>query len=154
MKTQDLLLSDFKKILPPRGVLIGVDYGNVRIGLAVSDAGRSLALPLKTIAKLRELDDIVAAREPAGFVIGMPFTLAGEEGAMAAQVRLFAARVAEKYGLPVFFQDERLTSFGAEELLKEAGLNGKKRKKKLDAQAACLILQAALDSLKAHSSNM
>lgn len=147
MKTQEEFLTTFRTPVAPAGVLIGIDYGNRRIGLAVSDGEKKMAFPLKTIEKLAELDAVVSEWHPAAFVVGMPFEPDGGEGFMTHQVRLFAARIAEKYALPVYPWDERDTSCIAADELAKAGTYGKKHKRRLDAHAAAVILQRALDAL-------
>lgn len=147
MKTQDNLLVDFKNKLPTLGALIGIDYGFKRIGIALSDTRRVLASPFKIIAHLNELDDIVKSRQAVGFVIGMPYETSGNTGKIAHHVQLFAARLIEKYGLPIYFQDERYTSSLAADLLAAAGRTGRRQKKYLDAHAAAVILQKTLDRL-------
>lgn len=144
-KKQDILWEEFKKLLKPGQPLIGIDYGSVRIGVAVSDKERNLAYAFKIISKLNELDDIVRSRDAGGFVIGMPYQTDGEEGSTASQVRLFAARLQEKYGLPIFFVDERYSSVRAETFLTNIGMRQKKIKKTLDATVARDLLQYALN---------
>ena len=148
-KTQEFSLADFKKNLKPGTVLIGIDYGTVRIGVAVSDTRRVLASPLKIIHKLAELDDIVHSRNIGGFVIGMPFQPDGSEGKTAHQVRLFANRLVEKYALPVLFVDEPQSSVDATDRLQtDLGLTTKKIKQNLDAVVAAFLLQSVLDQLE------
>lgn len=148
-KTQVFLCSVFKKLIAPTGSLIGIDYGTVRIGIAVSDTERQVATPFKIIAKIRELDDIVASRLPAGFVIGMPYQPDGTEGNTAVQVRLFANRLTEKYGLPILFIDETKSSVKAEAVLRhDVGIRERKIKKVLDALVARDLLQKVLIQLK------
>lgn len=147
-KTQEFSLTFFKKNLKPNTALIGIDYGAVRIGVAVSDTRRVLATPLKIIHKIAELDDIVAHRSIGGFVIGMPFQPDGSEGKTAQQVRLFANRLIEKFNLPVLFVDERHSSIDATERLQsDLGLNSRKIKQNLDAVVAGFLLQNILDKL-------
>lgn len=147
MKTQEEFLTDFHALKNTDGILIGIDYGNKRIGLAVTDTKRQMAFAFKTIEKLAELDEIVADRKPIAFVIGMPYEPDGGEGFMVHQVRLFSARIMEKYALPVYFWDERDTSSEATYALYQAGAKGKKHKQHLDAHAAAIILQRALEAL-------
>lgn len=150
-ETQPFLYTDireFKKRLDTAKSLIGVDYGNVRIGLAISDTRRTLSSPLKTISKITDLDPIITDRSPAGFVIGLPLEPAGTEGKMAAQVRLFATRLIEKFRLPVLLVDERYTSLAAAGKLRgDLNLSGKKLKAKLDTTAAADLLQEILNQL-------
>ncbi len=145
IKKQEILWAEFKKLLPPCKPLIGIDYGNVRIGIALSDNDRNLAYPFKIISKLSELDDIVRSRNACGFVIGMPYQTDGEEGSTATNVRLFAARLQEKYNLPVFYVDERYSSIRAEENMANINMRRKKIKKTLDANVARDLLQSVLN---------
>ena len=146
---QELSASEFKKALPKRGILLGIDYGSVRIGLALSDIGWEHATPFKIISKIRELDDIVPAKNVSGFVMGLPLQTDGLEGETAHQARLFANRLTEKFHLPIFWVDERYTSVQAESYLKDnLFMRPDKRKKMLDAQAATLLLERAFKILK------
>ncbi len=146
-KTQDLLLTDFKKLLKPGSVLIGIDYGMVRIGVALSDTGHTTATPFKVIHKLVELDDIVRARNVGGFVVGLPLQTDGTEGDIVRQVRLFTARLVEKYALPVYLADERYTSKIVQQQMDAACIRPKKQRQTIDAKAAALILQRVLNEL-------
>ena len=147
-KKQDISRDEFKKLLKPNAPLIGIDYGAVRIGVAVSDNRRVLASPFKIIGKISELDAIVEERHPCGFVVGMPYTPDGKEGKTAEQVRLFTNRLIEKFGLPVYFWDERNSSVHVEEKLhSELKISHKKIKEKLDAVVAASLLQDVLDTL-------
>lgn len=137
-----------------KGVLLGIDYGLKRIGLALSDIDRQIATPFKTISKLKELDDIIPAKEVTGVIIGLPLQTNNEEGEIAKFVRLFASRVHEKYNLPVFFVDERYTSKFSTEDLTQRFMREKKQKQVLDAYAAARILQQGLDLLKKDENNL
>ncbi len=150
-KLQDFLSTDPKILLNTTGRLLGIDYGSVRIGLALSDKERQSATPFKTIFKLKELDDIVPAREIVGFVVGLPLQTDGEEGFIAGQVRLFCARLIEKYQLPVVLVDERYTSKYATESMNARGMRQKKQQAVLDAESAARILQKALTVINGQS---
>lgn len=147
IKTQDFLLEDFKKLLKENCPLIGIDYGSVRIGLSLSNKERTIASPFKVIAKLKELDEIVTAKRPCGFVVGLPLQPDGTEGFIAQQVHLFVNRLIEKYQLPVLLSDERYTSKHVEEQMNARCMRLKKQRKSIDSQAAVLILQNILDLL-------
>jgi putative Holliday junction resolvase len=137
---------------------LGVDYGERRIGLALSDATGLLASPWKTVANDRDLAG--AARrlaeearqlrdEPDGLgviVIGLPRRLSGDANDQTARVQQFAAMLETAIDLPVHLQDERLTSHAADELLGRRERDWKKRKAQLDAVAASIILQDYLDA--------
>ena len=143
-KRQELSVAEFKKAVGQAGVLMGIDYGTMRIGLALSDVKRERATPFKIIAKIKELDDIVPAKDVVGFVIGLPLQTDGAEGATAHQARLFAARLTEKFHLPILWVDERYSSVQTESYLQEACfMRPGTRKKVLDAHVATRLLERA-----------
>ncbi len=144
-ETQDILLQIFLKKIAAGRPLIGIDYGVVRIGVAVSDAAQAVATPFKTIAKIVELDDIVASRNATGFVIGLPVQPNGTEGDTARAARLFGGRLAEKFNLPVYWTDERYSSVRTDNALKANHMRAGKRRKVLDAHVAARLLQRVLD---------
>jgi putative Holliday junction resolvase len=131
--------------------LLGVDYGTVRLGLAVSDAGRTIASPLATYTRRTPFQDaafferLLAEEEIAGLVIGSPVHLDGREGVKAIEARAFGAWLAELGKLPVIYWDERFTTVEAEGHLAGAGLTRKRRKERRDRVAAQIMLQAYLD---------
>lgn len=132
--------------------LLGVDYGHVRIGLAVSDADRRIASPLATYARRdRDRDtlyfrDLVEKEEIGQCVVGLPVHLDGREGAKALEARGFGRWLIEVTRLPVIFWDERFTSVEAEQFLLAAGMTNKRRKARRDRVAAQILLQAYLDA--------
>ena len=134
--------------------ILALDYGERRIGVAVSDPTRTIASPLTTLTRRAgkrppwaELAAIVAEQEPTEVVVGLPLDLAGEEGAWAAEVREFAAQVERRFTLPVHWVDERMTSVLAERAVRGIGLKRTEREEKgrVDAAAAAIILQAYLN---------
>ena len=126
---------------------LGIDYGTKRIGLALADEKERIARAFKIIHKLGELDDIVPAKDVVAFVIGLPLQPDGTEGDTAANARLFATRLEEKYHLPVYWQDERKSSTSAESYLKETlYMRPNKRKDILDAESARVILERWLEN--------
>ena len=134
-----------------RSRLLGVDYGSVRVGLAVSDPGRKLAFPLEVRQRQGEADAaffrlLIDREEVAGLVVGLPVHLDGREGAKAVEARKFGRWLAEATGLPVVFYDERFTTVQAESALWEAGLTHRRRKDRRDKVAAQMLLQAYLDA--------
>lgn len=147
-KRQVFLFTERKNLFPKDCVILGIDYGMRRIGLALSDKSQKIATPFKIIHQLKELDDIIPAKEVKAIVIGLPLQTDGNEGDIARQVRLFSNRVSEKYDLPVFLIDERYTSKYASEYLSARCMREEKQKKVLDAYAAARILQKALEELK------
>jgi putative Holliday junction resolvase len=132
--------------------LLGVDYGDVRIGLAVSDPDRKFAFPLATyLRRNRDLDakyfQGVATEQAIGqIILGLPVHLSGREGQKAGEARVFGKWLAEATGLAVVFWDERFTSVEAEGYLQEAGLTNKRRKARRDRVAAQILLQSYLDA--------
>jgi putative Holliday junction resolvase len=132
--------------------LLGVDYGAVRIGLAISDPDRKFAFPLEVRERAgRDADAeffraVVGREEVAGLVVGLPVRLDGRESRESAQARAFGAWLAETTGLPVTYYDERFTTVQAESALWEAGLTHKRRKQRRDKVAAQMLLQAYLDA--------
>jgi putative Holliday junction resolvase len=140
------------KSLPHRGRLLGLDYGTRRIGLALCDDEQRIASPLENYDRRRPALDAEhlaeAARENrvVGLVVGLPLHMGGEEGQKANEARRFGSWAAAALGLPLDFWDERLTSYLAQELMRDAGLSRKKQKSRLDKVAAQLMLQSYLDS--------
>lgn len=136
---------------------LGIDYGERRIGLALSDPTGLLASPWKKIDNDRnvgaaaqrlavEIDALIAEPDGLGaIVIGLPRRLSGEDNEQTARVRTLARLLADKTAIPITFQDERLTSHEADERLATRQRDWRKRKQQLDAMAAALILQDFLD---------
>ena len=136
----------------PAGRLLGVDYGDVRVGLAISDPDRKIAFPLATYTRQnRERDavyirGVIAEERVSALVIGLPVHLNGSEGQKATAARTFGAWLTETTGLPTTFWDERFTTVEAESALWAAGLTHKQRKARRDKVAAQILLQAYLDA--------
>jgi putative Holliday junction resolvase len=137
---------------PTTGRLAGIDYGTVRIGVAVCDADRILASPLETYHRGTVGNDadyfrrLVHEERLVGFVVGLPVHGGGQESQKSIEARQFGRWLGEQTGLPVRFQDERYTSVFAERSLLDAGLTKKRRKQRLDKLAAQAILAAYLES--------
>lgn len=131
---------------------LGLDVGNRRIGVAVSDELGLTAQPVKTLERrsnrredLRSLARLGRRFGVAGIVVGNPLHLSGEAGARAAKTQAFAAALGELTGLPIHLWDERLTTEEAHEILYKAGHARQKHRKVVDQVAATLILQSFLD---------
>lgn len=133
---------------------LGIDYGERRVGLAVSDPSATIAQPLPTLQRRRGKRPPAAAvlklaeeHGAVGFVLGLPLTPLGDESPWTAEVRAFGERLASRSGLPVYFMDERFTSVSAERTVRSLGLprRERERKERVDAAAAVLILQSFLD---------
>lgn len=138
------------------GVLLGVDVGEVRVGLAASDPVGLLAHPVATLARdeegLGDLDQIAAAaleRAAVAVVVGLPRSLSGEEGVAAQRARRYAMALQRRLTIPVRLWDERLTTVDAHRALHASGVKGRDQRGVVDQAAAVLILQAALDSRRA-----
>jgi len=135
------------------GARLAVDVGTVRIGIAVSDPRRTVAVPLDTVARakggadLRAIAAIAAEREVDDVVVGLPVGMSGREGPAAASVREFTQRLADHLApLPVLLVDERLTTTSAHQVLHIAGRPGRRHRTVIDKTAAAILLQTVLDS--------
>lgn len=132
--------------------VLALDISEVRVGVAVSDPAGRVASPVCVLPAQEVLAHAVTFRrvledwEPELLVCGRPMTLAGEEGPQAARVREQAERVAAACGLPLEFEDERLSSAEAKRILREQGLSERAMRGKVDMVAASLFLQAWLDA--------
>lgn len=133
--------------------ILGVDPGERRVGLALTDEDGEMAFPFKTVqrrpGKEAEAAEAVAAeaREHGvtRIVMGLPLHLDGREGTASRRARRFGALVEERAGVPVVFYDERLTSAAAERSLRSLGVRGTRRRDVVDQSAAALLLQGYLD---------
>jgi putative Holliday junction resolvase len=136
---------------PRRGVRLGVDVGDARIGVARSDPSGLIATPVETVRRgegdFARLHALVQEEEAVEVVVGLPRSLSGGEGPAAAKVREFAARLAARVApVPVRLCDERLSTVTAESVLRSQGKKGQKRRAVVDQAAAVVILQSALDT--------
>ena len=128
-----------------------LDVGERRIGVALSDELGLLAGPLTTVAvgrpgrELEELARLARERQVEVVVIGLPVSLNGQEGPQARRVRAFAARLAPLLDVPVDFWDERFTTAEAERTMIERGMSREKRRARIDAAAAAIMLQGYID---------
>jgi putative Holliday junction resolvase len=135
------------------GRLLGVDWGERRIGLALSDETRTLAQPLATLTRrtgkrfpMRQLLTLVDRHAVTGVVVGLPLDLEGAEGEAAGAARALAAAIAQHSGKPVDLWDERLTTARALNAVRDMGGTTKGRKDGVDALAATVLLQHYLDA--------
>jgi putative Holliday junction resolvase len=148
-----LSLAQAVTVLPPRGVLIGLDLGSKTIGVAASDPDRRVAAPVETVSRerfnldARRILDLAAERRAAGFVLGLPINMDGSEGPRAQAIRAFARNLARLTELPIALWDERLSTAAVERALIAADASRAKRKNVIDQHAAAYILQGALDRL-------
>jgi putative Holliday junction resolvase len=130
-----------------------MDWGEVRIGLALSDESQTLASPLETLTRragkrfpMPRFLELLATHHPVGVVIGLPLTPEGVEGDSAAAARALAVLVGERAGLPVELWDERMSTARALSLIREQGGSTRGRKQEVDALAAAVLLQHYLDA--------
>ena len=143
-------LADFATRLG-RGPLAGLDLGTKTIGVAVSDGLRQVASPLHVIRRVkftqdaRALIDLLADRQIAGLVLGLPRNMDGSEGPRAQSTRAFARNLSQLVDWPITFWDERLSTVAAERALLEADTSRARRAQVIDQVAAGYILQGALD---------
>ncbi len=131
--------------------ILGLDIGDKKIGVSLSDPSQVLASPLSTIIREQDskaIDEIAALTKKYGakqIIIGLPYSLSGAIGKQAAKVLSFKERIAEAVNVEIIMQDERLSSVSANQKLREAGKRGSKLKNEMDAAAATVILQSFLD---------
>lgn len=132
-------------------IALALDIGEARVGIAVSDATGTLAMPVKVLpaqevlGNARSFRYIIEDYEPEVLVCGRPETLAGEDGPQAQCVIEAAEKIALATGLPLEFIDERLSSREAKRILREQGLSEREMRGKVDSVAASLFLQTWLD---------
>lgn len=137
---------------PAKGRVLGLDLGDARIGVAVSDPDRRVAVPIGTVqvgrppGELKAIAALVSEHEANLVVLGDPVSMGGERGPRAALAAEFAEALRAIVRVPVVLQDERLTTVEAERRLREAGVKGRDRRAVVDAAAAQLILQSWLDA--------
>ncbi len=144
----------------PHGTTLAFDFGLARIGVAEGDAEVGTSHPLLTISdeandrRFERIGALIAEWQPRQLVVGLPTHIDGSEHATTALCRRFGRRLYGRFGLPVYWVDERLSSVLAESLLAEAGVYGRRQKAVLDQVAAQAVLQTfftsgALDCLNA-----
>lgn len=135
--------------------ILGIDYGERRVGLSLSDPTAMIASPLPTMTRragkrppVAQVARLAEEHDVAGIVLGLPLTPEGNDSDWTREVREFGERLGERTGLPVILQDERMTSVRAERAVRSIGLRKTQReeKERIDAAAAVLILQAYLDT--------
>ena len=139
--------------LPPSGRLLALDWGEVRIGLALSDETQTLASPLETLIRragkrfpMPRFLELVGQHRPSGVLVGLPLTAEGTEAENAAAARELARSVAERTGLPVALWDERMSTARALAAIREQGGSTRGRREDVDALAAAVLLQHYLDA--------
>lgn len=134
----------------PKGRVLALDLGEVRIGVAISDPDRTVALPAGTLKAAGGVDDLkavarmVAETGAVEVVVGHPLSLSGERGPAAHKAEEFAEGLRLMLKVPVQLQDERLSTVEAERGLREAGTRGRRQREVVDQAAASLVLESYL----------
>lgn len=143
-----------KHLLPRDKRLLGMDPGTKTIGLAISDTALKVSTPLMTIQRTKfkadaaEIVRIVEEWNIGGFVIGLPINMDGSEGPRCQSIRQFQKNLEALFNLPMYFQDERLSTVAVTRTMLEADASRAKRAKAVDKMAAAFILQGALDAMR------
>jgi putative pre-16S rRNA nuclease len=139
--------------IPNAGRVLAVDWGEVRIGLALSDESQTIASPLETLTRRRgkrfpmpRFLELVGAHAPVGLVVGLPLTPDGGERPATAAARELATLVGGRTGLPVELVDERVTTARAHAAIREQGGSTRGRREDIDALAAAILLQHFLET--------
>lgn len=142
--------------LPATGRLLALDWGEVRIGLAVSDESQLIASPLETLTRragkrfpMPRFLELIEAQAPVGLIVGLPLTGEGDDGPSAALAREMAQTVQRRTGLPLELWDERMTTARALGIIREQDGSTRGRRGDVDALAAAVLLQHFLDSRRA-----
>ena len=136
----------------PSGRVAAIDFGTVRLGIALSDSRRTIASPFENYTRRdKALDSarfrqLVRDEQVAQFVVGLPVHTSGHESQKSIEAREFGAWLQETTGVPVAYFDERFTTVEAEQLLAQAKLTKARRKARLDMLAAQILLTAYLES--------
>ncbi|MBM3172267.1 MAG: Holliday junction resolvase RuvX [Chloroflexi bacterium] len=134
--------------------VLGLDIGDKRIGVAISDPGEILASPLAIIARDSDekavvaILDIIENYQVQKVVVGLPYSMRGNLGVQADKVMAFVSMLSERTGVNIEMRDERLSTVAVERLLAASGTRGKAARLRVDAAAAAFVLQGYLDSLK------
>lgn len=160
-------IKDLLALKCPYSRLMGFDIGDKRVGVSVSDSSWTVASPVGYIDRtknweqaLRQMIALFPLHRPSGhpantqnhaivgFVVGLPYLLNGDLGPQAQKVQNFCEKHLELLNIPLFYWDERFSTFGANRILLEANVSRAKRKTTIDKMSATFILQGVLDSLK------
>ena len=135
------------------GRILGIDYGRRHIGLAISDPDGLIGTPMKLLSgsgsakkDAHVITEIAGENDVTEFVVGLPLHMDGREGEQVRLTRVFVTHLKQESGLPVHLYDERLSTFAANRLLRQAELPPRERRKRQDVVAAGIILQGYLDS--------
>jgi len=134
---------------------LSIDYGTRRCGLAVCDKSETIVSPFAVLEKQKLLDEInkiIESEKIDAIVMGLPLNMNGSAGQQAKRVRNFTEQIQKRTKVPVYFQDERLSTFSAAEKLAQIELPKNKKSEKIDAIAAAQILDTFLEEKKSKES--
>lgn len=147
-------LQEFCASLGPNMPILGIDYGKVKLGFAISDPSRNISVPLevgsfnKEEEKILYIVNLVDKHKICGLVIGKPVNMDGTDSESSKKIEKFTNLLQQSTELPIFLQDERLSTKAAHSLLKSVGINRKARDEVDDQISASLILETVIDSMK------
>lgn len=147
-------LQEFCNFFELNKPLIAIDYGNKKIGLAISSPDHVIAMPHSIIVsykeqeKLNKIIDFIVKNNVCAIVVGLPVNMNGTNSEQTKIVINFVDKLAKKTNLPIYLQDERLTSKAADSLLRNMGFNRKQRNERDDMAAASMILETTLESAR------
>jgi len=146
-------VQEFYKSLKENRPILGVDYGLKKVGFAITDPMQKMSMPLEVKVFAKEdikttyIMELIGKYDICGIIVGLPLNMDGTESDQSKKVRIFASKLGEAASLPVYMQDERLSSFAAQSLLKSMGMKRKARDNMDDQISASLILENAIDAI-------
>ena len=146
-------LQELYRLLKKNHTIMAIDYGEKKVGIAISNPNHTIAMPIGIIrqhkedGKIREILNIIQKHYVGGIILGLPVRMNGELDSGCIQVRKFAELLQSQSDLPIYFQDERLTSKEADNILKSFNIKRKVRNSIDDAISASLILETTLKML-------
>ncbi len=144
-------INTFVKKIKEKSRLMGIDPGKSRVGISLSDENRKIALPHKTLLKKefvslnKNINLIIQENEVGGIVVGNPINMDGSLGPSSQSARDFCKNLSKNISIPIALWDERLSSQGSYNIMRELDINSSKKTKLLDQNAAAFILQGFLD---------
>ena len=147
-------LQEFCQFLKIGQPIISIDYGQKKIGIAISNQEQTIAMPLKILiglnekTKLKAISDIIELYSVCAIVLGLPISMDGTASQQTQIVKNFAENLKNMFNLPIYLQDERLTSRAADSLLKSFGMTRKERNSQDDAIAASMLLETTINAIK------
>ena len=148
-------IDEFTNLIPNLGCILGLDLGEKRIGVAISDINRSFATSLKHIERRKLNNDIsiikniISNNDISGIIVGRPVNIHGKPGKKAQSIRRLAEEINNTLKLPLLLWDERFSSQAVEKMMiNELNLSRNKRKKLIDSSSACWILEGALKRIE------